>query len=93
LKKFDNNFSRIVAMKFSAGHENSANPDKDLASQVKELNGIQTAVNLFQKALTSSCNKSFKIRRGDKENHKVQISSIVDRRVNSHEEKNQCPKI
>jgi hypothetical protein len=40
LKMFDNNLSRFVAMKFRTGQENSVNLDRDLASQVKELNDI-----------------------------------------------------
>jgi hypothetical protein len=35
--------------------------DRDLTLQVKELNDIENALNLFQEALISSCNKSFKI--------------------------------
>jgi len=66
LKKFDNNLSRIVAMKFRTGQEDSLNLDRDLASQVKELNDIESAVDLFQEALMSSCNKSFKKRRATK---------------------------
>ena len=50
-------------MKFRTGQEDSENLDRDLALQVKELNDIGSAVDLFQDALISSCNKSFKIRR------------------------------
>jgi hypothetical protein len=32
LKKFDNNLSRIVVMKFRTGQEDTANLDRDLAS-------------------------------------------------------------
>ena len=66
LKKFDNNLSRIVAMKFRTGQEDSLNLDRDLASQVKELNDIESAVDLFQEALMSACNKSFKKLRATK---------------------------
>jgi hypothetical protein len=59
LKKFDYNLSRIFAMKFCMGQEESANLDRVLASQVKETNHIERAVDLFQEALISSCNKSF----------------------------------
>jgi hypothetical protein len=61
-KKFDNNLSRIVAMKFHTGQEESANLDRVLASQVKKTNHIERAVDLLQKALISSCNKSFRTR-------------------------------
>jgi hypothetical protein len=44
------------------GQEDSANLDRVLASQVKESNDIESAVDLFQEALMSSCNKSFKTR-------------------------------
>jgi len=37
-KKFENSLSRIVAMKFHMGQEDSGNLDRDLASQVKKLN-------------------------------------------------------
>ena len=50
-------------MKFRTGQEDSDNLDRDLALQVKELNDIESAVDLFQEALMSSCNKSFKISR------------------------------
>jgi hypothetical protein len=60
LKKFDNNLGRMVAMKFRTGQEDSSNLDRDLASQVKKLNDIESAVDLLQEAIISSCNKSFK---------------------------------
>jgi hypothetical protein len=62
LKKFDNNLSRIVAMNFRTGQEESANLDRVLASQVKKTNHIERAVDLFQEALISLCNKSFRTR-------------------------------
>ena len=43
-------------MKFRTGQEDSLNLDRDLASHVKELNDIESAVDLFQEALISSCN-------------------------------------
>ena len=49
-------------MKFCTGKEDSANLDRVLASQVKESNDIESTVDLFQEALISSCNKSFKTR-------------------------------
>jgi hypothetical protein len=70
LKKFRKNLSRIVAMKFRTEQEDSANLDSELASQVKELNDIESAVDLFQEALISSCNKPFKIRRATKKTTK-----------------------
>jgi hypothetical protein len=60
LKTFDNNLSRIVAMRFRTGKEDSANLDRVLASKVKESYDIESAVDLFQEALISSCNKTFK---------------------------------
>ena len=50
LKKFDNNLSRIVAMKFRTGQEGSANLDRVLALQVKEAKDIERAVDVFQEA-------------------------------------------
>jgi hypothetical protein len=44
------------------GQEESENLDKVLASQVKEPDDIESAVDLFQEVLMSSCNKSFKTR-------------------------------
>ena len=41
LKKFDNKVTRIVAVKFRKRKENSANPDRVLALQVKEANDIE----------------------------------------------------
>jgi hypothetical protein len=61
LKKFDNNLSRIVAMKYRTEQDDSAKLDGDLASKVKKLNDIESTVDLFQEALILSCNKSFKI--------------------------------
>jgi hypothetical protein len=49
-------------MKFRTGQEDSENLDRDLALQVKELNDIESAVDIFQEALIS-CNISFKISR------------------------------
>jgi hypothetical protein len=62
-KEFDKNLSRFVAMKFRMGQGNLMTLDRDVALQVEELNDIESAVDLFQEALISSCNKSFKIRR------------------------------
>jgi hypothetical protein len=45
------------------GQEDSTNLDRGSALQVKILNDIESSVDLFQEALISSCNKSFKIRR------------------------------
>jgi type II secretory pathway component PulJ len=62
LKTFDNNLSQIVAMKFCTGQEDSAKLDRVLASQVKESKDLESAVDLFQEALISSWNKTFKTR-------------------------------
>jgi len=62
LKKFDNNLSRIVALKFRTGQEESANLDGVSVSHVKETDNIESTVDLFQEALISSWNKSFIIR-------------------------------
>jgi hypothetical protein len=70
LKEFDINLSRIVATMFSTGLEDSAYLNKDLASQVKKLNDIETAFNLFQEALIITRKKSFKIRRKTKKTTK-----------------------
>jgi len=70
LKKFDINLSRIVATMFSTGPEDSAYLDRDLASQVKKLDDIESAVDLFQEALILTCKKSFKIRRATKKTTK-----------------------
>jgi hypothetical protein len=51
------------------------NLDRDLASQVKELNDIESAVDLFQEALISPRNKSFKIRRAAKKTTKYKSVS------------------
>ena len=51
LKKFDKHPSRIVAMKFHTGQEDSANLDSVLALQVKKANDIEKAVDLFQETL------------------------------------------
>jgi hypothetical protein len=50
-------------VKFRTGQEDSANLDRVLALQVKDENNIERAVDLFQEAVISSCNKSFKKRR------------------------------
>ena len=68
---------------FSTGLEDSEYLDRDLASQVKKLDDIESAVDLFQEALILTCKKSFKIRRATKK---------TTSRVNSHEEKNERPK-
>jgi hypothetical protein len=77
-------------MKFRTGQENSVNLDRDLASQVKELNDIEGAVNLFQEALISSCNKSFKTRQAAKKTTKcISVSwwteelTFMKRRINA----------
>jgi hypothetical protein len=62
LKKFDNNLSRIVAMNFRTEQEESANLDRIIASLVKKTIHIERAVDLFQEALISSCNKPFTTR-------------------------------
>jgi hypothetical protein len=62
LKKFDNNLSRIVTTKFRMEQAESVHLDKDLATQAKEANDIKTAVDIFQKALILSCNKTIKKR-------------------------------
>jgi len=54
LKKINVNLSRIVAVKFSTGLEDLANLDKDQASQLKELEDIESAVDLFREALILS---------------------------------------
>jgi len=38
-------------MMLRTGQEDSENTDRDLALQFKELNGIESAVDLFQEAL------------------------------------------
>ena len=70
LKKFNINLSRRVAIKFSTRLEDSAYLDRDLASQVKELDDIESAVDLFEEALILKCKKSFKIRRATKKTTK-----------------------
>jgi hypothetical protein len=70
LKKFNKNLSQIVAMKFHTGQEDSANLDRNLASQIKESNNIESAIDLVQEALISSCNNSFKICRATKKTTK-----------------------
>jgi len=70
LKKFVINLIRIVATMFSTGLEDSAYLDRDLASQVKKLSDIESAVDLFQEALILTCKKSFKIRRATKKTTK-----------------------
>ena len=70
LKKFDINLNRIVATMFSTGLEDSAYLDRDLASHVKKLDDIESAVDLFQEALILTCKKSFKIRRETKKTTK-----------------------
>jgi hypothetical protein len=72
LKKFDINLSRIVAAMFSTRLEDSAYLDRDLVSQVKKLDDIKSAVDLFQEALILTCKKSFKIRRTTKKTTKHQ---------------------
>jgi hypothetical protein len=62
LKKFDNNISRIVATKFRTEQAESPHLDKILATQAKEANNIERAVDIFQEALILSCNKSLKNR-------------------------------
>jgi hypothetical protein len=57
-------------MNFRTRQEGSLNLDWDLASQVKELNDIESAVDQFQEALISPCNKSFKIRLAVKKTNK-----------------------
>jgi len=44
LKKFDKNLRRIIAMEFRIGQEDPVNLDRDLASQVKESNDVESAV-------------------------------------------------
>jgi hypothetical protein len=90
LKKFDNNLSRFVAMKFRTGQENSVNLDRDLASQVKELNDIESPVDLIQEALISSYNKSFKTRQAAKKTTKctsvrwwTEELTLMRRRINA----------
>jgi hypothetical protein len=70
LKKFDNNLSRVVAMKFRMEQKDLVNLDRDLASQIKELSDIESAVDLFQETLIFSCNKSFKKRRATRKTTK-----------------------
>jgi len=70
LKQFDINLSRIVATMFSTVLEDSAYLDRDLALQVKKLDNIESAVDLFQEALILTCKKSFKIRRATKKTTK-----------------------
>jgi len=55
---------------FSTGLEDSAYLDRDLASQVKKLDDIENAVDLFQEALILTRKKSFKTRRATKKTTK-----------------------
>jgi hypothetical protein len=70
LKKFNINLSGIVATIFSKGLEDSVYLDRDLASQVKKLDDIESAVDLFQEALILTYKKFFKIRRATKKTTK-----------------------
>jgi len=70
LKKFDINLNRIVATMFSTGLEDSAYLERNLASQVKKLDDIEIAVDLFQEPFTLTCKKSFKIRQATKKTTK-----------------------
>jgi hypothetical protein len=75
----------------STGLEDSAYLDRDLASQVEKLDDIESAVDLFQEALVLTCKKILQNTSGNIENDQAQFSSMVNNRVNSHEEKNQLP--
>jgi len=57
-------------MKFSTRLEDAAYLDRDLASHIKELDDIESAVDLFQEALIFICKKTIKIRRATKETTK-----------------------
>jgi len=96
LKKFDNNLSQIVAMKFRTGQEDSAKLDRVLASQVEESNDIESTVDLFQKALISSCNKPFKTYWATKKTTKyksvpwwTEELTLTRRRINALRRRNQ----
>jgi hypothetical protein len=86
LKKFDINLNRIVATMFSLGLEDSVYLDRDLASQVKKLDDIESAVDLFEEALILICKKSFKIRRATKIKHKSDPSWRVELTLMKKEE-------
>jgi hypothetical protein len=96
LKKFDNNLSRSVAMKFRRGQRGLENLDNILALQVKEENDIERAVNQFQEALILACNKSFKKRKATKkEKYKsvpwwTQELTLKRKRVNALRRREWC---